>query len=452
MRTQALLFVAVSSLAAGCSTSSPPAAPPPAASSPAPSPPVVSAPAAPAAPVASVAPAASAAPAPAAPSPMNVIVISVDSMRADMPWAGYPRDIAPRLTALQKKAVTYTNAYSISSFTSKSVGGFLAGRYPSELKRTASFFTKYHDDNVMFAEALSQQKIHTLGGHAHAFFGKGESGFEQGFETWRIVPGISFDYNKDPFITSQKMTPMAIEMLSDKRLETERFFAWFHYMDPHDVYQPHKEAPDFGGKKARDLYDQEMWYTDHWIGKLLDWVDAQPWAKRTAIVVTADHGEAFGEHKLHRHAFELYEVLVHVPLFFVVPGAEPRVIDAPKSHIDLVPTIFELMGADKNPELRGKGFSKELFGATPEARDVICDLPEDSHNERRRSLRHGDWKIIALANDFRYELYDLKSDPGEKEDLFKKNKDKAKEMVELYKAASATIKDVPIKGGVPKRK
>jgi choline-sulfatase len=396
--------------------------------------------------------ASAAAAAPAAPAgPFNVLMISIDSMRADMPWAGYSRDIAPNLTALQKKSVSYSRAYSISSFTSKSLGGFLGGRYPSELKRTGPFFTKYLDDNVMFAEALSEQKVHTIAGHAHAYMGKGEGGFEQGFEAWKLVPGITFDYNTDPFITSQKMTPLAIELLSDKKLTDGRFFAWFHYMDPHERYQSHAESPKFG-KKGRDLYDEEIFYTDLWIGKLLAWVEQQPWAKQTAIVVTADHGEAFGEHKLYRHAFELYEVLVHVPLFVYFPGGTPRQIDAPRSHIDLVPTLFELMGAKPNAELRGKSFAPELFGAEAEARDVICDLPEDSHNERRRSLLHGDYKIIALANDFRYELYNLKNDPEEKEDLSKKEPDKAKEMIALYKEASKTIIEAQVKGGVQKHK
>jgi choline-sulfatase len=70
--------------------------------------------------------------------PMNVLFLTVDSLRADMPWAGYPRPIAPNLTAFAD-----TNAYSISSFTSKSTAGFLTGRFPSELLRTGGFFT--HD-------------------------------------------------------------------------------------------------------------------------------------------------------------------------------------------------------------------------------------------------------------------------------------------------------------------
>jgi arylsulfatase A-like enzyme len=214
-------------------------------------------------------------------------------------------------------------------------------------------------------------------------------------------------------------------------------------MDPHDVYQPHPESPDFG-KKSRDKYDSEVFYTDLWIGKLLDWIDQQPWAKDTAIIVSSDHGEAFGEHKLYRHAFELYDVLVHVPMFVVIPGQAPRTIDVHRSHLDLVPTMFELMGIKPNPELRGQSFVNELWGAEAEQRDVGCDLPEDSHNERRRAFIHDGWKIIAFANDFRFELYNLKDDPGELKDLFKTEKDRAKDMVDRYKAFSKTISDVKI--------
>src|SRR5689334_3082674 len=74
---------------------------------------------------------------------LNVLVLSIDSLRADMPWNGYPRAIAPRLTELEKRAVSYTRAYAISSYTSMSLGGFLGGKLPSEMKRNGFFFGKY---------------------------------------------------------------------------------------------------------------------------------------------------------------------------------------------------------------------------------------------------------------------------------------------------------------------
>jgi choline-sulfatase len=383
--------------------------------------------------------------------PWNVVLISIDSLRADMPWAGYPRPIAPRLTELEKRSVSYTHAYSISSFTSKSVGGLLGGTYPSAMKRDGEFFTRYYAANVMFPEILQAAGIHTLAGHAHAYLDKGH-GFEQGFDDYRVVPGITFDYNKDPYITSQKLTPLAIDMLGKAAEKPGRFFAWFHYMDPHDVYQPHPEQPQFG-TKARDLYDGEVLYTDGWVGKLVDFIEAQPWGKKTAVIITADHGEAFGEHNLHRHAFELYDVLVHVPMFFLVPGVAPRHIDVPRSHVDLAPTILDLLGVPKSSELRGESLVPEVVEAHDEPpRPVVCDLPDDSFNERRRALIEGSSKIIALANDYRYEIYDLDKDPGELDNLVKKDPDRAKAMIARYKEISRTIVEEPVKGGIHKHK
>src|SRR5580704_17014783 len=169
--------------------------------------------------------------------PFNVLLLTIDSLRADMPWAGYPRPIAPRLLALHDRAVAYAHAYAVSSFTSKSLGALVSGRYPSELARTGVFFTQYLRSNEMVCESLADAGVPCVAGMAHAYLAKGYAGFDQGFRDWRLVPGITFDFNTDPYITSDKLTPMAIEMLSDATLTRAPFFAWFHFMDPHDKYQ-----------------------------------------------------------------------------------------------------------------------------------------------------------------------------------------------------------------------
>jgi arylsulfatase A-like enzyme len=381
--------------------------------------------------------------------PFNVILLTVDSLRADMPWAGYERPIAPRLSALHARSVSFKNAYSTSSFTSKSVPGMLTGRYPSELVRTGSFFTKYVAPDQFICTHLGAEGIPCAGAHAHMYFSPGQSGFELGFRTWKIVPGITFDYQTDPYVTSDKLTPLAIATLTEVA-NSRPFFAWFHYMDPHDEYKGHEESPHFG-KRARDLYDEEVFFTDLWIGKLLDFIEAQPWANRTVIVVTADHGEAFGEHGITRHAHEVWEELVHVPLFFYVPGEGPRTIEATRGHADLAPTFVELLRAKSVPPLPGTSLVKELLGATPEERDVIVDLPEDDYNERRRALIHGRTKLIAFGEDVRFALYDLETDPRETKDLIVEKRELAADMRRRYKEASKAIKDVPPRGGIPRR-
>ncbi|WP_394832562.1 sulfatase-like hydrolase/transferase [Pendulispora rubella] len=434
-------FVSVAAFVAGCSRSD--ASPASAATS--------NASAAP-----SNAPAVDASVAAAPRPPFNVLLITIDSLRADMPWAGYKRPIAPRLTELAGRSTVYTQAYSTSSFTSKSLVGFLSGRYPSELQRTGVFFTRYKDNPPFLCELLAKEQIPCMTGQAHAYLDKGYAGLDRGFAEWKLVPKITFDYNTDPHVTSQKLTPLAIELLSNEKLRgdgSRPFFAWFHYMDPHDKYQGHDESPHWG-TRPRDLYDEEVFYTDLWIGKLLDFVAKEPWGARTAIIVSADHGEAFGEHGRIKHAHELYEELVHVPLMAFVPGqAAGRRIESTRSALDLTPTIADLLGAKPLEGLHGKSFAPELLGEPPApSHDIVTDLPEDEFNQRRRTFRHEDAKLIARGKDQSFELFDLKNDPREEKDLFGKDKELTRDMMARYKEASRAIADVAPVGGIPVRK
>jgi arylsulfatase A-like enzyme len=378
-----------------------------------------------------------------------VLLVSVDSLRADMPWAGYPRPIAPRLQALHAQSTSYGRAYAASSFTSKSVATMLTGRYPSELARTGVFFTRYLQPDDFVCASLDKQGFPCAAAHAHAYFGKGQSGFESGFRAWQLVPNIPFDYQTDPYVTSDKLTPLAIQTLTEVARSERPFFAWFHFMDPHDEYKPHAESPHYG-TAPRDRYDEEVLYTDLWIGKLLDFVESQPWAQRTVIAVTADHGEAFGEHGNTRHAHELWEELIHVPLFFFVPGAPARRIEAPRGAVDLAPTVLGLLGASGADALDGESLVPELRGGDAEPRDVVADLPEDEYNERRRALIHGPTKLIAFGKDVRFALYDLSTDPKELDDLAKKRPELLAEMRARYVEASKRIREVPPRGGIPR--
>ena len=394
-------------------------------------------------------PAASAAPTgkPERPAePLNVILLTVDSLRADMPWVGYPRDIAPNLTKLAKESVVYDNAYSLSSYTAKSVGGFLTSRYPSTLYRDGYFFQRYYAANLFISEVLSAKGAAAIGWHGHMYFGKGK-GLEQGFSTWELVPGITFDPQTDNHITSEKMTKLGIELLSKPENTGKQFFAWAHYMDPHDQYNKHDEAPDFGSK-GKDKYDSEVFHTDIWLGKLIDWVEQQPWGKKTAIIISADHGEAFGEHGMYKHAFELWEVLTRVPLIVRAPGITPRHIKERRSHIDLAPTILDLMNVPAPSEFMGKSLVPELYGAPPDNREpIISELTEDSHNPPRRSVIQGDYKLIIVGNGYKHYLFNLKSDPEELKDLSKDEPAKLDEMKALAKGIWEKLPVVEPAGG-----
>lgn len=444
-RAGLLLGLGSLAFAFGCGQKGDPVAEPAAKS---PSSALVDAPAQPSTPSAatsaSAAPSAAAEAAPAEggmPKDLNVLVLTIDSMRHDMPWNGYPRDIAPVLTAFAKSAVNYSRAYAVSSYTAMSLAGFLAGRYPSELERSGYFFSHYPDTVTFFPELLQKAGVRTLSAHAHFYFDE-KAGFRQGFDVYEIVPGLKKSNTTDTNITSPAHLELAEKILGDKANTGGKFFAWFHLMDPHDQYMSHEGIKY--GTKARDKYDGEMTFVDQHVGKLLDFVAAQPWGDKTAVIISADHGEAFGEHGLHRHGFELYDVLTHVPLMIRAPGIKPRTIDTPRSDIDLTPTIMAMLGAPEMPDLQGKTLIPELYGAEPEAREVIVDLPRTSDNDRRRVLVKGDYALMAFGDDFAFKLFNLIEDPDEKKDLAR-SKDHAKifeEMKAAYKAKSETIKDV----------
>jgi choline-sulfatase len=368
------------------------------------------------------------------PANANVILLSVDSLRADMPWNGYARPIAPRLTELEKSAIDFTHAYSISSYTSMSLGGLLGARLPSELRRSGYFFGTYKGD-VFFPKVLQRAGIRTMGVMAHGYFRS--AGFEQGFDEWKIVPGIRFDPNTDREITSPKSEALAEELLGDPANDSRRFFFWAHFLDPHDLYMRH-EGIDWG-KSPRDRYDGEVTFTDRYLGQLLDFIAARSWASRTVVIFTSDHGEEFGEHGMTRHGFEIWQTLVHVPLLVIAPGVPHRRVDGPRSDIDLPRTILELLGVTADPAFEGISLVPEIYGAPSEPRDVFVDLPMTSDNARRRALVSGDDKLLCF-DDFYCKLYDVAKDPLERDGVSKGERYRA--MRDRYRALVKGIKEV----------
>ncbi|HSO38996.1 MAG TPA: sulfatase-like hydrolase/transferase, partial [Labilithrix sp.] len=365
----------------------------------------------------------------------NVVFFTVDTLRADLGFAGYPKPVTPNLDALAAKSTVFERAYSMSSYTAKSMGSMMIGRYPSEAIRDYEHFTTYYPSNVFIAERAREAGVHTFAGHCHYYF-QWNTGYAQGFDVWdtSAIPAGMGD--NDSSITSDRLSDLALRMLGRADNVTppsdggqpRRFFAWFHYFDPHAQYVHHPGAPAFatmeGGAAARPVYDEEVWFTDKHIGRVLDFIAAQPWGADTAIVLTADHGEAFGDHGVRTHGHELYEPLVRVPLIVYVPGAAPRRVTVKRSAIDLAPTIVDLVStsAKPAPELRGTSLLADIFaeaGAALAERDIYLDMPQGPLNDVRRAIITGTTpgkKLIHFGGS-RYALFDLASDPAELNDL-----------------------------------
>lgn len=371
-----------------------------------------------------------------------------------MPWQGYPRPIAPNLTRLAERGVVYEDFRSIASYTAQSVSAMLTGRYASTLYRSGVFFTGFYDANVFITETMRERGIRTGGVHSHRYFDRGKN-LNQGFDTWELVDGLSFDSDTDHNVTADKSTAKLKRILSDPAFTKGQFFLWAHFGDPHDQYVRHDMCPAEWGKKNRDRYDCEIFFVDHHIGELLDWAGKEPWWRRTALVISSDHGEAFGEHGMFKHAFRLYDVLLKVPTIFVVPGAEPRRITARRTHIDLAPTLVDLMGLEPLPSFQGRTMVPEIFGAEAESREpIVLELAEDSHNPHYRSVIQGDHKLIVEGEGEKgwgRELYDLRTDPGELTDLAEKDPETLARMQTVFSESFAKIPSISPAGGAKLR-
>ena len=363
----------------------------------------------------------------AVPHDLNLVLITVDTLRIDLGFMGYPRPVSPNLDALAARSTVFDRAYSLASYTGKSLGPTLIGKYPSETFRDGSHFDTYAPDNVFLAERLRNVGFHTMGLASHWYF-KPKYGLTQGMDTWdlsALPPESAGDI--DGAVTSEALSDAAIRLLSDPVNGSRRFFMWAHYFDPHANYIVHPEAPDFRpGQKmwAKPLYDGEVWFTDHHIGRLLDFIASQPWGKQTAIIVTSDHGEAFEEHGMSYHGVDLWEQLVRVPLVVYVPGVKPHRVKQKRSNIDLVPTVLDLLGVTQPPdgELSGESNAGAIVSPDEVAideRDVLMDMPWGPQVAQHRALIHGPTpglKLMAPGGPV-YQLYDLSKDEAELNDV-----------------------------------
>jgi choline-sulfatase len=325
----------------------------------------------------------------------------------------------------------------------------LTGKYPSEMVRDGYYFTRWFPENVFISERAQQASHRTLAGHGHGYFLRG-MGLDQGFDDYRLLKGTFLDVTGVADVTSQALNELAKRMLSDPKNTSlapgKHFFAYFHFLDPHFTYIKHHEFPDYGNER-RDLYDNEVQYTDHWIGNLVDWALAQPWGKDTAIIITADHGEGFGEHGRYRHGYDLWEPLIRVPLFIHVPDARAQRIELPRGQIDLAPTIAELMGLPRESGFRGRSLLPEVLGVPTKERPVLSDMPRCDLMDRRRALISGDYKLLVFGDDTVWQLFNVAKDFAEKDELSAVEPQKFAELKALYVKLSAQIPVEPVRGG-----
>ncbi len=378
------------------------------------------------------------------PADMNLVLITVDTMRWDLHYAGNPHALSDSLDRLATESVVFDHAYALSSYTGRAIGPLMAGRYPTECARDSEHFVAYpNNNNVFLAERLRDAGFATFGAASHFYF-EPRFGLTQGMTTWDMQAAPSSDAQENTSADAA-VCDRALALLRTHEHDTGRFFEWVHFFDPHKQYVPHPEFASFGsGERAR--YDAEVAWSDRQVGRMLEALATMPFANRTIVVVTADHGEAFGEHGMGYHGVELWEELVRVPWIVRVPGVAPHHVAVARSQIDMVPTLMELLRLPQPERGAADAFSgislvPDLLGEPPPERPIYMELPEGPFNSLRRAVVDHGWKLLERGSG-RYELYDLAHDPGEHNDLAHSNAAELSRMRGVMETVRASLHTV----------
>jgi len=368
--------------------------------------------------------------APPATSPVharNLVLITIDTLRADRVGAyGYARARTPHIDGVARRGARFEHAYATAPITLPSHASLMTGRYPPG--HGARHNGMRVDSKVpSLAETLSAVGFAT-GAFVGAFPLDRRFGLNKGFGAYgdRMPRGERGRLeNERP---GRDVVNDALTWLGAHR--GQRVFLWVHLFEPHAPYGDPRS-----GRPVADRYDDEIAEVDAQVGRIIDGLG--PEAATSLIVVTSDHGEAFGEHGEISHSVFVYDTTLRVPLLMVGPRIPARVIASPVSLVDVAPTVLTLLGV-KSFDSDGIDLAHSFSGAQIPERDLYAESFApllDFGWSPLRAIRSRGFKFIEAP---RAELYDTTRDPDETHDLSGSDRTRAsdlRERVQRYSAA-----------------
>jgi choline-sulfatase len=371
----------------------------------------------------------------------NILLVTVDSLRADAVGAYGGRASTPNLDRLAARGARFTFAHAHAVVTLAAHGSILTGRYPYEhgLRDSAGY-------RLAPTEPTAATRLKQRGFVTGAFIGG--SPLDR-----RFGLGIGFDVYDDrmagddvagdftmPARPAGDVVASAVKWIGG---QAGRWFSWVHLFDPH---APHEPSAEWRQRYPNDPYFGEVSSTDAALGVLLNEVARQ--TRPTLIVVTADHGESLGEHGEPTHGLFAYESTLHVPLVVAELGGSRRTprgltLDGPVRHIDILPTFLDAIGAPGDAGLSGASLLPLIDGS------VVPDRP--SYFEAMTANLTRGWAPLrgVVANRQKYidlpvtELYDLVDDPQEQRNILTLRTERGEVFLNTLKFFSTTAPNRP---------
>lgn len=372
----------------------------------------------------------------------NVILIVLDTLRADRLGAyGSTTGRTPFLDRWAAHSVVYERAYAPSSWTVPSIASLFLARYPSE-HQLSGWQAVLPPEDLTIAESLQQHGFQTAGFSANLQVSS-KNGFDQGFEEFRLL--LAPDFGKGDATQLNEAVSAWLEHADDRN---RPFFLYLQYMEPHAAYRSHSEVSseqqasdaELGKRllsgalaassgvakpwsfdssevgRLRELYDGELAYLDARLAEIFAQLEKHGALRHALVVITADHGEDFGEHELFVHGTSLFEPSIHVPLIVRLPGrTEPERVPFPVELAGLAPAVLRELSVPIPPAFHVPALPRDPGTGSLDHRYAYSELMQTTPGAlqlQRYAIVGATHKLLVTPND-QYLYYDLTSDPAE---------------------------------------
>lgn len=347
-----------------------------------------------------------------APSNGPIIIICIDTLRADhLPLYGYRNVRTPAIDALAAEGVVFDHAYAHSPQALPSTVSILSGQLPFETGVRDNVGFAMRAETRLLPQLLKRQGYASGAVVSSYMLGK-ETGLAHAFDFFDA--GLPLEAAGDGFAVLERagVDSAAAAQKWIASLSSPRFLLFLHINEPHAPYAPPARFAQYAP------YDGEIAYADETVGRFLKWLKGKGLYDRATIVLSSDHGEGLGDHGELEHGLFLYDETIRVPLVVKLPRDvnHGHRVAAPVQQIDLVPTILDLLDVPKPAALRGRSLRavlegrRQVLAAQPFYAESFCARDRLGWSELR-AITEGGYRFIRAP---REELYDLAQDPAER--------------------------------------
>jgi len=353
---------------------------------------------------------------------MNVLMISVDALRADEAFAG------PALAALRDRSLWFARALAPGAGTDLSLSTVVTGRIDPFAAIDTTVLEAIDDSGRATVGILPREVLRYAG----------ETLLTRGLDRKVVIVNDKAQRDVGGTTTSVETTDAALERLQQLAGQPEPFFLWVHYFDVHEHLQVEnddrhlrEQGADLGTIAGK--YRALVRLTDREIGRLLAGLDESGQRDDTIVVLFSDHGESLGEDPRlpDNHGLFVYQPLVAVPILLAIPGLEARRIDEPVALVDLSATLVELLGTERPKDLAGIDLA--AFG-DPSLEPPLTHrgAPIVLNESEQWGVVEWPYKLLVRPADNLVELYDLERDPEEKDNVATQKPDLVDRLKSLY--------------------